>query len=93
MIDSNNYTYCCYENNNHKAIISFGMDPDNTTGELDYFVTVIKDEDTQVVQFKYNSLDDACSQINSKYSDIWKFNNMTLKSANSSGGCSTCVAH
>lgn len=93
MIDSNNYTYCCYENNNHKAIISFGMDPDNTSGELDYFVTVVKDQDTQVVQFKHQTLDAACSQINSKYSNIWQFNNMTLKNAGDAGGCSTCVAH
>lgn len=93
MIDSNNYTYCCYENNNHKAIISFGMDPDNTSGELDYFVTVVKDQDTQVVQFKHQTLDDACNQINTKYSSIWQFNNMTLKNASSGGGCSTCVAH
>lgn len=93
MIDSNNYTYCCYENSNHKAIISFGMDPDNTDGQLDYFVTVVKDQDAQVVQFKYKTLDAACSQINKKYADIWQFNNMTLKNAGSAGGCSTCVAH
>ncbi len=92
MIDANNYTYCCYENNNYKAIISFGMEPENTSGELDYFVTVVKDENTQVVQRKHTTLDAACKDINNKYSSIWKFNNLTLKSA-SGGGCSTCVAH
>lgn len=93
MIDANNYTFCCYENNNHKAIISFGMDPDNMSGELDYFVTVVKNENTQVIQRKFESLDLACQSINEKYSDIWLFKNQTLKDSASSGGCSTCVAH
>ena len=93
MIDSNNYSYCCYQNNNYKSIISFGMDPNSTCDELDYFVTVIKDDNTEIIQHKFNSLNAACEYANDKYSKIWQFKNMTLKEASSAGGCSTCVAH
>lgn len=92
MIDSNNLSYCCYSNQNYKAIISFGMKPENQSDELEYYVTVIQDDNKEFSQTSFTNVDAACDYINQKYYNLWKFENLTAIKKDSSG-CSTCVAH
>jgi len=89
FITPENWTYCRFKSESFMAFISFGADPEGILkDQLDYFVTVLKDEDTEIFQEKFNSLSKACLFINTKYQD-WEFEDQTVKKS----GCSTCAAH
>lgn len=93
MINLENWTHCNYINNDFKAIISFGSGPELSDDEFEYFVTVIDKNNNEIHQDAFNDLELAINHANSKYSDIWEFNDELVKPESSGGGCSTCVAH
>lgn len=71
------------------AMISFGADPESISEDrLEYYVTVLEDEEKEVFQQKFDSLSEACMLLNTKYGD-WNFEDQTAPKS----GCSTCAAH
>lgn len=88
-ITTENHTYCRYENKNFMAFITFGANPDSILEDrLEYYVTVLEDEEKEVFQETFDSLSEACLFLNEKYGD-WSFNDQTATKS----GCSTCAAH
>ncbi len=88
-INNENWSYCRYEKENFLALITFGADPESIKEDrLEYYVTVLQDEQNEDFQKKFDSLTDACLYLNSGYSD-WNFNDQTATKS----GCSTCAAH
>jgi hypothetical protein len=84
-----NWSYCRYENKNFMALITFGADPEAVLEDrLEYFVTVLEDEDKEVYQENFDSLGEACMFLNEKYGD-WTFTDQIAPKS----GCSTCAAH
>ncbi|MCT4641103.1 MAG: hypothetical protein N4A33_02325 [Bacteriovoracaceae bacterium] len=90
MINTNNWTYCCYTNDELKALITFGMSPESIEN-MDYYCTVLKNNQDLKFQKKFDSLADSINYINQKYENKWSFTNLTVNK--SSSGCSSCVAH
>jgi len=89
MITNENWTYCRFKSENFLAFISFGADPESIKEDrLDYYVTVLENEDIETFQEKFSSLSKACLYINKNYSG-WEFEDQTVKKS----GCSTCAAH
>jgi hypothetical protein len=88
-VNIENWTYCRYENENFMALITFGAAPEGLNDDrLEYYVTVLEDEDKEVFQEKFESLTQACLFLNEQYSD-WSFKNQSAPKS----GCSTCAAH
>lgn len=92
QITEDNWNYCNYKSENLKAIISFGADPEDEKMDLLYFVTLLDEENNEIHQKKFTILKDAVDNINTKYHDLWDFEDLGNKNS-SGGGCSTCVAH
>lgn len=87
--NTQNWTHTRYMKGPFMAFISFGADPEGLKEErLDYFVTVLENEDTEVFQKKFTQLTEACLYLNEQYAD-WSFEDQTVKKS----GCSTCAAH
>lgn len=89
VIDLSNWNYSYYKNDNLKALVSFGAGPDFDGEHFDYFVTVIKDDEKEVTQSQFSTIDAACHHINKKFAASWDFVDQT---AQSDSGCSSCVA-
>jgi hypothetical protein len=88
-VNLENWTFCRYEQGTMLAMISFGADPETfDQGVLDYYVTVLENEDTEIFQKKFDNLPEACLFLNENYSD-WTFEDQTATKS----GCSTCAAH
>jgi hypothetical protein len=88
-VNVENWSYCRYEKGNFKAFITFGADPESLEEDrLEYYVTVLEDDEKEIFQEKFDSLSQACFILNEKYSD-WSFSNQTAPKS----GCSTCAAH
>ncbi|MEX0798614.1 MAG: hypothetical protein WEB87_01110 [Bacteriovoracaceae bacterium] len=90
-ITSENWTHCSYAHGNLKAMITFGGSPDILEYTFIYYVTVLDQDNNEVFQKEFQSLDDACRHINIKYSNMWKLENAIKPKK--AGGCSTCIAH
>jgi hypothetical protein len=89
IVNTDNWTFCRYTSSNFMAFITFGADTESIQNErLDYFVTVLEDEDKEIFQEQFASLADACVFLNENYHD-WTFENQTI----SKSGCSSCAAH
>lgn len=88
-VNIENWTYTRFMNGNFMAMISFGANPESIQEDrLEYYVTVLENEDQEVFQERFDSLTDACLYLNDKYSD-WTFEDQTATKS----GCSTCAAH
>lgn len=88
-VNVENWTYCRYQKGTFLAFISFGADPASIEeGRLEYYVTVLEEEQTEVFQEQFQTLSDACMFLNANYGD-WTFENQTGEKT----GCSTCAAH
>lgn len=88
-VNIENWTYTRFMNGNFMAMISFGANPESIQEDrLEYYVTVLEDEDQEVFQERFDSLTDACLYLNDNYSD-WTFEDQTATKS----GCSTCAAH
>ena len=86
----NNWNYSQFQNQNLKAIISLGCDPDILGTRFSYFVTVLDEDDNEVYQEEFMALDRACEAMNSKYGGIWEYKDLSKPS---SSGCDSCSAH
>jgi hypothetical protein len=88
-VNIENWTYCRYEKGNFMALITFGANPESIQEDrLEYYVTVLEEEEKEVFQETFDSLTDACFFLNENYAD-WTFENQTATKS----GCSTCAAH
>ena len=88
-VNTEYWTYCRYEKENFLAQITFGADPESLAEDrLEYYVTVLQDEETEIFQKEFTTLQDACLYLNANYKD-WGFINQTEEKT----GCSTCAAH
>lgn len=89
-VNIENWTFCRYQNGTFMAMISFGADPESLKEDrLEYYVTVLENEEKEVFQQKFMDLADACLFLNANYGD-WTFEDQT---AATESGCSTCAAH
>lgn len=89
IINTENWSFCRYLSENFQAWITFGADPESMKEDrLEYYVTVLENEDTEVFQEKFDSLSEACLYLNENYRD-WTFDDQTATKS----GCSTCAAH
>jgi hypothetical protein len=90
LVNTDNWTFCRYLSDNFLAMISFGADPESMKEDrLQYYVTVLEDEEKEVFQQTFDSLSEACVFLNENYSD-WTFEDQT---AATKSGCSSCAAH
>ena len=88
-VNIENWSYCRYEQGHFMAMITFGADPESMEADrLEYYVTVLENEEKEVFQERFDSLNDACFSLNEKYGD-WTFEDQTATKS----GCSTCAAH
>jgi hypothetical protein len=88
-VNTENWTYCRYQSDLFLALITFGADPEGLEQDrLDYYVTVLENEQQEVFQQKFDNLVEACLYLNEHYGD-WNFQNQTVAKT----GCSTCAAH
>lgn len=88
-VNTENWSYCRYENKNFMALITFGMGPEALAEDrMEYYVTVLEGEEKEVFQAPFESLSEACLYLNENYSD-WTFNDQLAPKS----GCSTCAAH
>jgi hypothetical protein len=88
-VNIENWSYCRYQSESFMAMITFGADPESMQADqLEYYVTVLENEEIEIFQQKFDHLVDACLYLNEHYGD-WNFNDQTAVK----GGCSTCAAH
>ena len=88
-VNLENWTFCRYEMGNMLAMITFGACPESLLEDrLEYYVTVLEDEEKEVFQEQFVTLAEACVFLNEKYGD-WTFEDQTATKS----GCSTCAAH
>jgi hypothetical protein len=88
-VNIENWSFCRYLNGNIMAFISFGADPESLKEDrLDYYVTVLEDEEKEIFQESFSALNEACLYLNENYGD-WTFEDQTATKS----GCSTCAAH
>jgi hypothetical protein len=88
-VNTDNWSFCRYEKENFLAQITFGADPESLLEDrLEYYVTVLQDEETEIFQKKFMTLTEACLYLNANYRD-WNFLDQTATKS----GCSTCAAH
>ena len=53
---------------------------------------MLDQDNNEIFQQEYNTLDAACDNINQKYAEFWEYYDLS-KTAIPSGGCGSCVAH
>lgn len=88
-VNIENWTFTRYQNGNFIAMISFGANPELIQEDrLEYYVTVLENEEKEVFQERFDSLSDACLYLNQNYAD-WTFEDQTATKS----GCSSCAAH
>lgn len=89
-VNSENWTFCRYQKDVFLAMISFGADPESMKEDrLEYYVTVLENEEKEIFQQSFDNLADACLYLNANYGD-WTFEDQT---ASTESGCSSCAAH
>ncbi len=88
-INIENWSYCRYQKGDFMAMITFGASLDSIQeGALEYYVTVLENEEREVYQKDFDSLTEACLYLNENYGD-WTLKDQTATKS----GCSTCAAH
>ncbi len=88
-INIENWSYCRYQKGDFMAMITFGASLDSIQeGALEYYVTVLENEEREVYQKDFDSLTEACLYLNENYGD-WTLEDQTATKS----GCSTCAAH
>jgi hypothetical protein len=91
-VTAENWNFCQYKSDELKAFISLGASPDILDNKFTYFVTVLDEHNNELQQDEFDDINAACHFINNKYSQIWDFNNLSVKESSGSG-CGSCVAH
>lgn len=101
MIDTQNWTYCCYQQDMLVAQIQYGAIPssaaqDSSTAYQEiYSVLVMDHEFKPIFILDFKELELACHYLNTHYQH-WNFKDLEAQSIdkNASGsGCSSCQAH
>jgi len=90
-ITPDNWTFTNYTDGELVAIITFGASSEILDDNFIYYVTLLDQDNNEIFQKEFNTIDAACLYANDKYQKIWDFENK-LKPAKA-GGCSTCIAH
>jgi hypothetical protein len=91
MITANNWNYCYYEAKELKSFISLTAEP-NEAESLFYSVTVTDVNEQELQQSDFTDLKEACAFINNHYK-AWDFKDLTVKTGDKTGSCSSCQAH
>lgn len=91
FFNPDNWNHCQYRNQDQFAIISLMAEPGILDDNFSYCVTVLDDENNEIFQSVHENVMEACKEINTRYQDIWNFQDLRTQSDGS--GCSTCVAH
>jgi len=83
-----NWTFVHYKTKSLKAFISLGASP--KTEEIQYFVTVTDEDNQEVFQNSFESIEESLDTVNKRYGhwEIFDFENPP-----ESDGCSSCSAH
>lgn len=88
-VNIENWSFCRYQTGAFKAFISFGADPESLAADrLEYYVTVLEEDEKEIFNQRFESLTEACLFLNERYAD-WTFDDQSV----SKEGCSTCAAH
>ncbi len=90
-ITPQNWTHCSFSHENLKAMITFGASPDILEDSFVYYVTVLDEDNNEVFQKEFETIEQACGHINKKYNDLWSIEDALAPKIE--GGCSSCVAH
>lgn len=85
QITTENWTFCHYKSSKLISSISVGM---AHGASMEYFITVSDHDDREVVQRKFDTLEQAIKQLNTDYFE-WDFINLNVSP--SSNGCSDCA--
>lgn len=88
--NNNNWNHSQYQSEHNKAIISIGAH-ENKPEEICYYITVLDEENNELFQQEFKELDQACQEINSRYQDIWDYNDLSQEKKKT--GCDSCSAH
>lgn len=91
QFNATNWNHCQYLNGENKAIISIAASPGILDDQFSYLVTVLDAENNEIFQRDFLKVDAACHFINTKYSEFWDFEDLSI--SKDTGGCSSCVAH
>lgn len=83
-----NWNYSHFNSEHFKALISIVGEESEGEVLLKYCPTVLNEEEIEVFQKDFDSLEEAIDFANNKYGH-WSFTDPTQKE----GGCSTCEAH
>ncbi|MBT6324526.1 MAG: hypothetical protein HOJ35_01025 [Bdellovibrionales bacterium] len=86
-ITRNNWMSCYYKSSKLFASISIGMDY-SSNDAMDYFITISDHDNKEVLQRKFENLEEALIQINNDYSN-WEFTDSTIPQKSS--GCDDCI--
>ena len=90
-ISQDNWFHVQFVKDESRAIISCGAQDTET---IEYFITVLDENDHELFQERYTQLDTAIENINARYAGIWELDDVNAPAKSSKdGGCSTCVAH
>lgn len=88
-VNTQNWSFCRYTQGDFLAMITFGADPESIKEDrLEYYVTVLENEEIEVFQQKFDELAEACFFLNERYG-AWNFEDLTATKS----GCSSCAAH
>lgn len=88
-VNTDNWSYCRFQKGNFLALVTFGTSPESMEEDrLEYYVTVLENETSEIFQQEFSTLVDACLFLNANYGD-WTFEDQTAEKT----GCSTCAAH
>ena len=83
-----NWTHGQYVKEEIRAIVSCGA---SASTELEYYLTVLDENDAEIFQQGFKQLEKAIEVINMRYADIWDL--VDTNEPEKEGGCSSCVAH
>lgn len=95
-ITTDNWSHTQYNYEGLRAFISFGAHWDfekYESSEIIYFVTVLDEEENEVFQSQFQTLELACEYINERYQNEWPIIDLNNPPNQKEGGCASCVAH
>lgn len=88
LLTTENWNHGQFVKDEMRAIISCGA---SLTKDIEYYLTVLDENDSEVFQQSFNQLESALEVINMRFGDIWEL--VDTNAPKKSGGCSSCVAH
>jgi hypothetical protein len=90
MFNDDNWSFSCFKSSTLQVIITLGGSPiENDDICIEYYVTVLNEDQQEVYQQNFNNIKNAILFANEKYG-TWEFTKIGL---DDTGGCGTCEAH